>query len=127
MKKIIPFFLLAICLSCNHHELSKPKNLIDEDTMLAIMYDLSIIQAVKSTGDYTLNNNDLEAVSFLKNKYNVDEDTWHENNKYYASNINKYNRMVEKVKIRLEEKKKSFEVIEEVGEQNKVSKIIKTE
>jgi hypothetical protein len=77
--------------------------------MLNVMYDLAILQAVKSTGDYTLADNSLEINSLLFNKYEIDEQIWAENNEYYASNIRKYNKMVNEVLERLETQKLEME------------------
>ena len=109
MKHLL--FILAICVfvSCNNHVGTKPEKFLDEDTMLNVMYDLAILQAVKSTGDYTLADNSLEINNLLFNKYEIDEQIWAENNEYYASNIRKYNKMVNKVLERLETQKLEME------------------
>lgn len=108
MKPLFAIFLLFL-MGCSQHEAPKPKLLLDEETMLDIMFDLAIIQAVKSTGDYVLADNTLETNMILKDKYQIDEKIWFENNIYYASNIRKYNQMVKKVQDRFETKKLEME------------------
>ena len=109
MKHLLFILTIFIFVSCNNHVGTKPEIFLDEDTMLNVMYHLAILQAVKSTGDYTLADNSLEIKSLLKNKYEIDEQIWAENNEYYASNIRKYNKMVNKVLERLEAQKLEME------------------
>ena len=109
MKHLLFILTIFIFVSCNNHVGTKPKIFLDEDTMLNVMYDLAILQAVKSTGDYTLADNSLEINSLLFNKYEIDEQIWAENNEYYASNIRKYNKMVNEVLERLEAQKLELE------------------
>lgn len=111
MKQIVFFLLVVFIFSCNNHEINKPENLLDESTMLDLMYDMAIIQAIKSTGEYTLIDNKIEVTKLLNEKYKIDEKTWLENNEYYASDIKKYKLMIEEVLARLEKKKAGFEVV----------------
>jgi PBP1b-binding outer membrane lipoprotein LpoB len=49
MKNII--FVLGVALifaSCKNEVMTKPKNLIEQDKMVAIIYDLAILEAMRS-------------------------------------------------------------------------------
>ncbi|MGL2965142.1 DUF4296 domain-containing protein [Flavobacterium sp. XGLA_31] len=103
MKKIITLFgLLFLIISCNSKGIEKPKNLIDKDKMVNILYDLSLLQAIKSqnVGGGIENK---EANEYLFKKYNIDSIQLAESNKYYASDMEEYKKMYEEVKSRLEE------------------------
>jgi hypothetical protein len=104
MKKIITlFYSLLILLSCNNSVVPKPDKLIDDDQMVDILYDLSILDAVK-------NQNSLPQITtnspneYIYKKYGIDSIQFAQNNKYYASNVAKYKRMYNKVNARLADK-----------------------
>jgi len=97
------FLFLAIFLaSCNNNVLEKPKNLIDEEQMIEIIYSISVLDAMKNQGipaqaKYPTNT------EFLKSKYKIDSLTFAKSSQYYASDYKKYKEMYEEVKKRLEE------------------------
>lgn len=122
MKKILfPFLVLfLVVVSCKKSAVEAPKDLIDENQMVDIIYDLSLLDAMKSQG---LNNqkNYPTAGEFLKKKYKIDSVTFAANSKYYAADIANYKKMYEKVKTRLNEENmkvnggKPLEVNQEEG------------
>jgi|SRR6478672_1084354 len=102
MKKLLPFlaFILAL-IGCKDSAVPKPDKLIDENQMIDIIYDLSLLDAMKSQ-----NPNQLKyptATEFIQKKYQIDSVTFAKNSQYYASDIPNYKKMYEKVKIRLSE------------------------
>jgi hypothetical protein len=101
MKKIILLSITVFLLfSCNNSVLEKPKNLIDEDVMIEMLYDLSVLEAMKST--HVSNYESLPTnKELLKKKYKTDSITFAKSSQYYASDIRKYKKMYEKVKERL--------------------------
>lgn len=102
MKK---FFLITIgisllTISCNDNGIKKPKKLLDEDQMVSIIYDLSLLDGIKNQNIY--GQNTPTSVEFLKKKYKIDSLTFAQNSQYYAADLKKYKRIYERVKIRLE-------------------------
>lgn len=103
MKKNVLLFLglLFIVLSCNNNGVEKPDNLLDEDQMVEIIYDLSLLDAVRSQ-NIGVPNLTPTANQLLKDKYKIDSLTFAKNTKYYASDIEKYKKIYEKVKSKLD-------------------------
>jgi hypothetical protein len=106
-KRSVWLSLLLVFISCNT-SVDKPKNLIKKDKMIDILYDISLLEAIKSQningGISTKNAND-----FLFKKYKIDSIQLEKSNKYYASDIEEYKIMYLEVKKRLEEETKKGE------------------
>ena len=101
MKKLILIGLLGFMIACNH-TVEKPNNLIPKDKMTDILYDLSLLEAIKSqnvNGGISNKN----ANTFIYKKYKIDSLQLVRSNKYYASDIESYKKMFQEVKRRLEE------------------------
>ena len=70
MKKYLSLLvLLFILTSCKESVISKPKNLISQDEMVNIIYDLSLIDGIKvvKSSDYR----SLKAKDFVYKKYKI--------------------------------------------------------
>lgn len=101
MKKIILLFIVTILLfGCKDSYVNKPKKVIDENQMVEIIYELSLLEAMKSQ-NISVPNNYPTATEFLKTKYKVDSLTFAQNTKYYASDVEEYKKMYDKVKEKL--------------------------
>lgn len=102
MKNWSLFFGLFLLISCNNSAVEKPKNLIDEDQMVDIIYDISLLDAMRSQ-NFGSNTRYPTNTNFLKSKYKVDSLTFAKSSQYYASDYKKYKKMYEEVKLRFEE------------------------
>lgn len=100
IKTLLLAFLLVFVSCANTVE--KPEKLIDKDKMVDILFDIALLEAVKSQN---INGgiSSKKANEFLFKKYQIDSLQWEENNKYYASDIEEYKKMYQEVKRRLEE------------------------
>ena len=100
MKKSILLGLIILVVGCNSNSVEKPKNLIGKDKMIDILYDISLLEAIK-----TQNINGGIAVKmgndYIYKKYKIDSIQFVKSNKYYASDIAEYKKMFEKIKERL--------------------------
>lgn len=100
MRKSILLGLIVLLFGCNSNSIEKPDNLIDKDKMVDILYDISLLEAIKTqniSGGITPEmGND-----FIYKKYKIDSLQFVKSNKYYASDIEGYKKMFEKVKERL--------------------------
>ncbi len=102
MKNISLLFLIFfLIISCNNTIIKKPENLIERDQMVDIIYDLSILEGMKSTN--SAGNEYPTATQFLKKKYKIDSLTYSKNSHYYSSDLIEYKKMFDEVKQRLEE------------------------
>ena len=88
-----------VTFSCKDKVIEKPKNLIDRDKMVDIIYDLSILEAVKTqtSGTYQYP----KSTQFLKEKYKIDSLTFAQSAQYYASDMKDYKKIYDEVKERL--------------------------
>jgi hypothetical protein len=106
-KNIILSFLVSLLFfSCQNEAVKKPSKLIEEDTMIAIFYDLSVLEALKANSPQILNQHQIDPHTYIYKKYKIDSLQFVENNHYYASNLKKYKKMYEKVEEQLGEQKK---------------------
>ena len=108
MKKIILILSLVLFLaSCNHNAVEKPENLIEEEVMTNILYDLSILEAMKSQNPYAPQNQSMNPKDYIFKKYKIDSLQFATSNRYYVSQIEAYKKMYDLVNERLEKEKKA--------------------
>jgi hypothetical protein len=107
MNKLLLFFigLVFIVTSCNTGAVEKPNNLLDEDKMVDIIYDLSLLDALRNQGSFSQKKYP-SSTEFLKQKYKIDSLTFAKNSLYYASDLKKYKRIYDDVKKRLDAESK---------------------
>lgn len=106
MKKIFCFFIgLLILFSCQQTPVDKPDNLIDEDTMEDIIYDLAIMEAIKTNNPATLDKKNITASTYIYDKYDIDSLQFVNSNHYYASDVHNYMKMYQRIEERLGKEK----------------------
>jgi hypothetical protein len=111
MKKIILLLCITMTfLSCQKAVVEKPDKQIDKDVMVDILYDLALLEAIK-TQNVSESDNNVNVSKYIYKKYKIDSIQFVQNNKYYASNIEEYKKMFERVKSRLEKENKKVEAI----------------
>jgi len=95
-NSIVIICLMLSFFSCNN-TIEKPKNLIEKDKMTKILYDLSLLDAMKNQYiEGGISNQ--KANDFIYKKYKIDSIQLVQSNKYYASDIEEYKKMLEEVK-----------------------------
>ena len=110
MRKIILFLAIAIAfLSCKEEIVPKPERLIAQDVMVDIMYDLTILEAIKNQNPASLDTFKINSRAYIFKKYKIDSIQYAKSNIYYASDYNEYKRMFEQITKRLEVKTQSVE------------------
>lgn len=100
MKKYIVLGLAVLFCSCNSSSVEKPSNLIDKDKMVDILYDISLLEAIK-TQNISGGISSKIGNEYIYKKYKIDSIQFAKSNKYYASDMEEYKKMFEKVKERL--------------------------
>ncbi|WP_162126569.1 DUF4296 domain-containing protein [Flavobacterium phycosphaerae] len=105
-RSLVMVCLLFSLLSCSNG-VEKPKNLIDKDKMVDVLYDLSLLEAIKTQhiGGGISNKN---ANEYIYKKYKIDSVQLAQSNKYYASDVEEYKKIFEKVKAKLDEQNKKL-------------------
>ena len=101
------FSLVLFLASCNHNAVEKPENLIEEEVMTNILYDLSILEAMKSQNPYAPQNQSMNPKDYIFKKYKIDSLQFATSNRYYVSQIEAYKKMYDLVNERLEKEKKA--------------------
>lgn len=113
MKNII--FVLGVALvfaSCKNEVMTKPKNLIEQDKMVEIIYDLAILEAMRSQPQLPgETNNVVNPKTYVFKKYQIDSLQFAESNHYYASDIGNYKKMYDEVKTRIENQQKQIDAL----------------
>ena len=104
MKKLALIIVLFV-FSCQNNGVEKPDNLIEKDKMVDILYDVSLLEAVRSQGiNGGVTNKEIN--DFVERKYNVDSTQFVKSNRYYAADVEEYKEMYEKIKTRVDEELK---------------------
>ncbi|NHM06674.1 DUF4296 domain-containing protein [Flavobacterium sp. CYK-4] len=110
MKKIILVLVpMLLLVGCNHNAVEKPSNLIDQETMVNILYDLSILEAIKAQNPYAPQNQNIQPKEYIFKKYKIDSVQFALSNRYYISQIEQYRKMYDEVAQRIETEKKQAE------------------
>ena len=123
MKK---YFLLLITFSflfsCSD-AIEKPENLIEKEKMDDIIYDLTLLQAMRGSFQGRLDSANVTAADYIYKKYNVDSSQFANSNRYYASDVAAYNRMYNRVNERLvADKSKADSLAKKAEERLKLEK-----
>lgn len=112
MKKIVLLLSILLVGACsNKNEIPKPAKPIDKAVMENILYDLALLQALKSYSPEKLTQNNINSTTYIYQKYHIDSLQFVENNKYYTSNIDQYNVMFEHINQRLQKEKKAVDAL----------------
>lgn len=103
-KRLFLFLmLLAVTLgSCGNDKVSKPKNLIPQNMMEDILYDLAIIDGARIVDPQGLTEAGISQQEIILKKYKIDSLQFAESNKYYTSDIDAFIGMLEKVLNKIE-------------------------
>ncbi|MFD0861056.1 DUF4296 domain-containing protein [Sungkyunkwania multivorans] len=101
----IPFcyisVLLIVLISCKEKEVvPRPENLISEDKMEDILFDVYFLNATKGYSAGTLSSWKIKPEDFIYEKYQIDSLSFAQSNIYYASNPQKYAALFNKVELR---------------------------
>jgi hypothetical protein len=104
MKKLLVFLTLGmLLLNCNSNTIEKPNNLLDEDQMVAILYDLYVVNAIKSSNINYIQEHNITSANYIFQKYKVDSLQFSQSDLYYASDIEEYEKMYQRVTERIQE------------------------
>jgi hypothetical protein len=110
MNKIILCTLVLIILTaCEKELVKKPKHLIEREKMVNIMYDLSLLEAMKVEQNSLIDSLKYTANQYIYKKYKIDSLQFAQSNIYYASDYKDYEKMYNEIKVRLQNEKKLVE------------------
>lgn len=105
IKKLLLLTILLGFISCKEDAVNKPDNLIPKDKMIDVIYDLSILDAIKyqmPTSGFTY---EISPSKYIYKKFQIDSAQFAQSNIYYASNYSEYKEMYDEVIKRIDSKK----------------------
>ncbi len=110
MKKINYIILILIVVfSCKNEVIEKPKNLIKKDKMIAVLYDIELLNAAKNTDRKVLEKYNIMPLEYLYKKHEIDSLQFAMSSNYYASKPEVYVKIYSAVQTKLETVKKELD------------------
>lgn len=98
MVMVIFFFVF----SCKEKLIEPPEDLIPQSKMTEILYDLALINGLRSTNNTVLDQYEIETMPYLYEKYEIDSLQFVKSDEYYASVPAIYQTMYSTIKNRLD-------------------------
>lgn len=114
MKQLLVILLGVLIISCSNNPVPKPDNLLSEEVMKDILFDVAILQAAESTVGYRLTQNNIKLTPFIYKKYKIDSLTYYQNQKYYAADLKKYKKMYREILERLDKEEAQYQTKEKI-------------
>lgn len=108
MRYLVTLFMMFLMFSCSEKLLEKPENLIAKDQMVAILKDVAIVNAAKTTNMSVLREHEVDPMTYIYDKHGIDSLQFVESDKYYASIPSEYKEIYEKVEAILEKEQNEF-------------------
>lgn len=108
--------VLFLSVSCKKDLVKEPKRLIEKEKMIDIMYDLSILDAIKYQNPLSVDSMDTSQKKFVLQKYKVDSLQFAQSNIYYASDYDTYKDMFDEIGKRLEKNQKTADSLVKIEE-----------
>jgi len=121
---VLIVLVLFLSVSCKKELVKEPKKLIEKDKMIDIMYDLSLLEAIRYQNPVSLDSLETSPTKFVLQKYKVDSLQFAQSNMYYAADYSNYKEMFDEVGKRLEKNKRVTDSLVKI-EEKKAAKIKK--
>ncbi len=111
MRNLVFIFLAFVSLvACQNVERpKKPDAFIEENRMVDILYDISIVRSLKTYNINEMRTLDVRPESYIYDKYGIDSLQLSENISYYAVDFNEYAALWERVRERIAAKQEEVE------------------
>lgn len=112
MKVFILIYFGILLVACSGSDRpAKPDNLISENKMSDVIYDIFVMNAAKGINKSILENNGIMPQEYVYKKHNIDSLQFAKSNDYYSYDTKTYEIIIDKVKQKLEAEKAKNEVI----------------
>ena len=111
MKTNLLVAFAVVFMACENKAMKKPSNLISEDQMAAILYDMILINSAKGINKQLLEKNIKNPEKYIYKIYNIDSLQFVESNAYYTYKSDSYKAIYEKIEKKLEAQKKVYEAL----------------
>lgn len=117
MKNFVVIVLvLFLSVSCKKELVKQPAKLIAKDKMIDIMYDLSLLEAMKYQHPVSADSVETDPTKFIMKKYKVDSLQFSQSNQYYAADYEEYKNMFDEIGKRLAVKQRATDSIVKLEE-----------
>lgn len=103
MKQLFYLLFIVTAISCSKNPVKKPERLLEEEVMVDIIYDVSLLQAIEGAYPNKLIEQNIKPNQFIFEKYQIDSVMYKENQLYYAADSRVYKRIYKKVSERLDQ------------------------
>jgi len=111
MKTAFLLVIIVFLMSCENLEMKKPSNLISENQMVEILYDVVLINSAKNVNKQLLEKNIKNPEAYIYNKHNIDSLQFVESNAYYTFKSDIYKSIYEKLELKLTTQKTEHEAL----------------
>ena len=111
MKIVLLAVSTLFFMSCENLEVNKPANLISEDQMVEILYDVVLINSAKGINKQSLQNKIKNPQAYIYEKYNIDSLQFAKSNAYYTFKNEIYKSIYEKLDLKLTAQKTEYEAL----------------
>ncbi|MFC4477904.1 DUF4296 domain-containing protein [Flavobacterium chungangensis] len=126
MKNFIVIILVIfLSISCKKDVVKQPAKLIEKDKMIDIMYDLSLLEAMRYQKPLSLDSIENDPTKFILKKYKVDSLQFAQNNMYYASDYENYKDMFDQVNKRISVNQRAADSLAKIDEKKAAKEIKK--
>ncbi|WP_286967801.1 DUF4296 domain-containing protein [Flavobacterium sp. UBA4854] len=117
MKNFIVIILvLFLSISCKKDLVKQPAKLIEKGKMIDIMYDLSLLEAMRYQKPLSLDSIENDPKMFILKKYKVDSLQFAQSNMYYASDYENYKDMFDEVNKRISVNQRAADSLAKIDE-----------
>jgi len=107
---VFVILVLFLFVSCKKELVKEPAKLIEKEKMIDIIYDLSLLEAIKYQQPLSLDSVESNPTKYVFKKYKVDSLQFAQSNIYYAADYDSYKDMFDEINARLDKEKKSTEI-----------------
>ncbi|NQX86771.1 MAG: DUF4296 domain-containing protein [Flavobacteriaceae bacterium] len=112
IKTFKSLIVLLLVVACQNGKIKKPEvpdNLLSEKKMVKVIYDMVIINGAKGVNKKLLEKEGINPELFVYELNQIDSLQFAESSNYYAYDLKVYERIISKVKQRLQNDKERFD------------------
>lgn len=123
MKKIVLFIFLIFISACDKNfSAPEPENLIDQQKIEDILFDIKLLSASKSKEYKIFKDNNIEIAPFIYEKYKIDSTDLSQNIAYYTSHSFEIAKEIEKnIELRFQNQLNEVEAVLKVQDSIRLS------
>lgn len=102
--------ILSLFLACNPtNKPERPDNLIPEDKMAQILYDVIVLNAAKGSAKTVLENSGIMPEDYVFEKFGIDSLQFAKSNEYYSYDSETYDAIITKVDTMVARNKRIYQ------------------